>query len=411
VRRRGFLLAVAAVLVVGGTVVAAVLGIDGEAKDGVTGGTPSTSGTENAGPSEGQAGAAARGVRLVRVGDFDQPLYVTAPPADRKRVFVVEQGGRIRVLVNGRKARRPFLDLSGEIVSGGEQGLLSMAFAPDYARSRRFYVDFTDRNGDTRVQEFRRSRRSPNRANKTTRRPLLFINQPYENHNGGLVLFGPDGLLYVGMGDGGSAGDPENRAQNLEVLLGKLLRIDPRRHGSKRYRSPGSNPFVGRPGRNEIYAYGFRNPWRFSFDSKTGALYIGDVGQNRFEEVDYVSRGGASGRNFGWSCFEGRSRYDDGRNCPNPVGPVLTYPLRGGRCAVTGGVVVRDPGLPQLAGRYVYGDFCGGDVRSFRIGGGNATDDRSLGLRVSSLSSFGVDAKRRVYLTSLSGTVYRLASR
>jgi glucose/arabinose dehydrogenase len=326
-------------------------------------------------------------------------------------VFVVEKGGRIRVLVGGKRERRPFLDLSSDVSTGGEQGLLSMAFAPDYASNGRFYVDFTNTGGDTRVQEFRRSRGSPNRASRATRRTVLAVDQPFENHNGGLVAFGPDKLLYVGMGDGGSAGDPGNRAQRLSALLGKLLRIDPRRAGSSPYRSPRSNPFVGNGGRNEIYAYGLRNPWRFSFDRATGDLYVGDVGQNRFEEVDYARRGTARGKNFGWSCFEGTAAYDSSRSCPGAVGPVLTYRLNGGNCAVTGGVVVRDPALPALAGRYVYADFCTGRLRTFRIRGGRADDDRALDLEVPQLSSFGEDAGGRVYVTSLDGPVYRLAAR
>jgi glucose/arabinose dehydrogenase len=357
------------------------------------------------------ANSAARGVRFRKIGEFDSPLYVTAPPGDEKRIFVVEQDGRIWVMLNGKRVARPFLDIGGRIVSGGEQGLLSMAFAPDYARSGRFYVDFTDRNGDTRVQEFRRSKRSPNRADSSTARQVLFVDQPYPNHNGGLVLFGPDGLLYVGMGDGGSAGDPENRAQNLDSLLGKLLRIDPRRRGSKRYRSPASNPFVGRAGRDEIYAYGLRNPWRFSFDRKTGDLYMGDVGQNRLEEIDFAPRGTARGRNYGWSCFEGARPYDSSRNCPGAVRPLLDYDRSNGECSVTGGVVVRDPNLPALAGRYVYGDYCRGLLFSLRVSGGRATDVGSLDLRVSELSSFGEDARGRVYATSLNGPVYRLAAK
>jgi glucose/arabinose dehydrogenase len=351
--------------------------------------------------------AARRGVRLFRIGSFDNPVYVTAPPGDRRRIFVVEQSGRIRVLVGGKR-RGTFLNLARDITLGGEQGLLSMAFAPDYATTRRFYVNFTDRNGDTRVQEFQRSAGNPNRANRGTRRPILFVNQPYPNHNGGLVLFGPDGYLYVGMGDGGSAGDPENRAQNLDSLLGKMLRIDPRPGA---VRSPSSNPFVGRAGRDEIYSYGLRNPWRFSFDRRTGDLYIGDVGQNAREEIDYARRGDAAGRNYGWSCFEGRRRHDDSRNCPSPTPPVLDYNRGGGECSVTGGVVVRDPNLPALRGRYVYGDYCTGVLRSFRITGGRATEDRRVGLNVSSLSSFGEDARGRVYATSLNGAVYRLRSR
>jgi glucose/arabinose dehydrogenase len=351
----------------------------------------------------------ARGVRLVRIGTFQSPLYVTSPPGDKRRVFVVEQTGKIRVLVGGKRVRRPFLDLSTDIVSGGEQGLLSMAFAPDYAHSRRFYVDFTDRNGNTRVQQFLRSKRSPNRADRSSRRQVLFVAQPYPNHNGGLLLFGPDRLLYVGLGDGGSAGDPENRAQNLNSLLGKILRIDPKPGGG--YDSPPSNPFVGRSGRDEIYTYGMRNPWRFSFDRKTGDLYIGDVGQNAREEIDYAKRDGARGRNYGWSCFEGKHRYDSQRSCPGAVAPVLDYGHSNGECSVTGGVVVRDPRLPSLAGRYLYGDYCRGQVRSLRIEGGGATSDRSLGLHVASLSSFGEDARGRVYATSLDGPVYRLSPR
>jgi glucose/arabinose dehydrogenase len=369
--------------------------------DGSTGGSATTDGGQ----------AAARGVRLRRIGTFRDPLYVTAPPGDRRRVFVVEQSGRIYVLVGGKRVRRPFLDVSGEIVAGGEQGLLSMAFAPDYRRSGRFYVDYTDRNGDTRVVEYRRSGRSPNVASRSTRRVVLGVDQPYPNHNGGLLLFGPDGYLYIGMGDGGSAGDPENRAQNLNSLLGKLLRIDPRRGGSAAYRSPASNPFVGRGGRNEIYAYGLRNPWRFSFDRRNRDLYIGDVGQGAVEEIDYAPRGGARGRNYGWSCFEGNRPYDKSRSCPGATAPILTYGRAGGECSVTGGVVVRDPQLPGLAGRYVYGDFCTGQIRSLRVTNGRATGDRAQNLHVANLSSFGEDARGRVYATSLSGAVYRLRSK
>jgi glucose/arabinose dehydrogenase len=213
------------------------------------------------------------------------------------------------------------------------------------------------------------------------------------------------------MGDGGDAGDPFNNAQRSDTLLGKILRIDPGRSASRAYRVPSSNPFVGRQGRGEIYAYGFRNPWRFSFDRATGDLYIGDVGQNRFEEIDYARRGSALGRNYGWSCFEAGRRYDNSRSCPGVAPPVSEYDHSGGECSITGGVVVRDPGLPALAGRYLYGDFCRGQLRSLRIAGGRATGDASLGLTVPSLSSFGEDARGRVYLTSLNGPVYRLVAK
>jgi glucose/arabinose dehydrogenase len=354
-------------------------------------------------------GAARTGVRLVRVGTFDSPVYVTAPPKDRRRLFVVEQTGRIRVLVGGKRRARPFLDLSRDITAGGEQGLLSMAFAPDYAASRRFYVYFTDRNGNVRVQQFQRSSASPDRADGRSRRQVLFVRHPYANHNGGLVLFGPDGYLYVGIGDGGSEGDPQGYGPNVNTLLGKLLRIEPLPGGG--YRSPASNPFSGKGGRPEIYAYGLRNPWRFSFDRRTGGLYIGDVGQDNYEEIDYASRGAALGRDYGWSCWEGRHRFNASRKCPNPTPPVLEYSHAGGACSVTGGVVVRDHRLRALAGRYLYGDYCAGVVRSFRIVNGKATGDRGVGFTVPSLSSFGQDAAGRVYAVSLSGPVYRLQPR
>ncbi len=404
-RSRGLLLAGAALLAGLGAVLVVVLTGDGEAKQDLTGTAPTAQRNSQASP-----GAVQARLRLKRVGRFDNPLYVTSPPGDRRRMFVVEQGGRIQLLLNGRRAGRPFLDISGLLTSGGEQGLLSVAFAPDYRRSGRFYVDYTDRKGDTRVEEFRRSRRSPDRADRASRRPVLFIDQPFPNHNGGLLLFGPDDLLYVGMGDGGSAGDPFNNAQNTRKLLGKILRIDPRQSGSSRYTSPASNPFAGsKPGRDEIYAYGLRNPWRFSFDRANGDLYIGDVGQDKFEEIDYAPRGKASGRNFGWSCFEARRRFDRSRDCPGAVTPILEYGRAGGACSVTGGVVVRDPGLgANLAGRYLYGDFCRGQIRAFKVAGGKGTGDRSLGLTVPQLSSFGEDASARVYMTSLDGPVYRL---
>jgi glucose/arabinose dehydrogenase len=391
---------------------AVLVGIVLIVRGGSSDGGGSATGPQGSGSATGAAAQGTesrKGVRLVRIGRFDNPLYVTAPPGDRRRLFVVEQTGRIRVLVGGKRRAKPFLNLAGDITAGGEQGLLSMAFAPDYKKTGRFYVDFTDRNGNTRIQEFTRSKGSADRADKASRRQILFIQQPYPNHNGGLVLFGPDGYLYVGMGDGGSAGDPENRAQNLNSLLGKLLRIDPRPGAASL--SPPSNPFVGRPGRDEIYAYGLRNPWRFSFDRKTGDLYIGDVGQDSREEIDYAARGTASGKDYGWSCFEGKRSYNASRRCPNATPPVLDYGRSGGECSVTGGVVVRDTHLAALAGRYVYGDFCTGVVRSFRIANGKATGDRRVGLTVPSLSSFGQDARGRVYATSLNGPVYRLSPR
>jgi glucose/arabinose dehydrogenase len=336
--------------------------------------------------------AARPGLRLKQVGTFDSPVYLTAPPGDRTRLFVVEQGGRVWIKRGGKRLARPFLDISRRISSGGERGLLSLAFAPDYRSSGRFYVYFTARDGDIRIVEYRRQ--SANRADPRSARRLLSVTHPASNHNGGLVLFGPDGLLYAGLGDGGGGGDrhgPRGNAQNLGTVLGKIIRFDPRR----------------RPVRPQIYAYGLRNPWRFSF-TPSGNLVIADVGQNAVEEVDIVSRRGA---NLGWRVFEGRSRYTGGESAPGHIPPVIQRFHSDGNCSITGGVVVRDPVLSELRGRYVFGDFCKGDIESARLRGTKARNVRGTPLHVDSLSSFGVDGRRRVYALSLSGPVYRLVPR
>jgi glucose/arabinose dehydrogenase len=356
-------------------------------------------------------GDGARGVRLAPLGDFDQPVYVVQAPGDHSDLFVVEQTGRVEVLHDGVRASQPFLDLSDDVSCCGEQGLLSMAFAPDYAKSGLLYVDYTDTAGDTRVVEYERSASDPLVANPASRRVVLRVAQPFTNHNGGLVLFGPDGLLYVGLGDGGSEGDPSRNGQDLSTLLGKILRIDPRAASGKPYTVPPSNPFLARRGaRPEIYSYGLRNPWRFSFDRSTGALAIGDVGGSRFEEVDLVGRRAAVGANFGWSAFEGLARFNADQHAPNAIPPVLVYGHDAG-CSITGGYVVRDRTLPSLYGRYLYGDYCSGALHSFTARPGHrATDDRPLGLTVPSLSSFGEDDAGHIYATSLEGPVYRLVA-
>jgi glucose/arabinose dehydrogenase len=360
------------------------------------------------------ARTAAAGVKLTKVGTFASPDYVTYAPGDRRRVFVVEQGGTIRIVRDGRVLRTPFLDISSQIVSGGEQGLLGLAFAPDYASSGRFYVDYTDRNGDTRVVEYRRGA-SADRANPRSARQLLFQDQPESNHNGGQLAFGPDGLLYVGLGDGGGGDDqhgPIGNAQNLGTLLGKILRIDPRPSGGQPYGIPADNPFVGRSGaKPSIYAWGLRNPWRFSFDRATGDLTIGDVGQDHVEEVDFRTKGTGRGTNFGWRAWEGTRHEDPSVRVSGDVKPVLQYTHDRGGCSVTGGYVIRDARLPALAGRYVYGDFCAGDLLTARLRQGGASGRRALGLHVSSLSSFGEDGRGRVYVASLDGPVYRLDPR
>lgn len=375
--------------------------------------TTANTGGESSAAGRTPTAAARTGVRLVQVGRFDSPLYVTAPPGDRRRVFVVEQGGRVMVVRGGRKLATPFLDISSQVVSGGEQGLLSLAFAPDYAQSGRFYVYFTDRGGQQRIVEYRRA--TADRANAGSARLVLRMADPEPNHNGGLMVFGSDGLMYVGTGDGGGGDDQHGsrgNAQDLGSLLGKILRIDPRASGGRPYTVPSSNPFVGQAGaRGEVYAYGLRNPWRFAFDPVTGNLTIGDVGQNAVEEIDVVSRARAAGANFGWRPFEGRDRNFD-EPAPGAIAPAITHRHGGGFCSITGGYVVRDRAVPALYGRYVYGDFCEGRLRSARLRPGQRATSRVLDLpQVESLSSFGEDASRRVYVTSLSGPVYRLAAR
>ena len=380
---------------------------------------PSSSGAWSGGPGPAAASAktpataaGAGGLRLVRIGRFRAPVYLTAPPGDGRRLFVVERAGRVRVVRDGRRLGPAFLDISRLVRTDGERGLLSMAFAPDYARSRRFYVYFTDNRGDLRLQELRRSRGNPDRAAGGTRRNVMTIrHRAHSNHNGGQVAFGPDGLLYMGPGDGGGSGDPERNAQNPRSRLGKILRIDPRRAGRRAYRVPRSNPrFRTRGARREIYSYGLRNPYRFSFDRQTGDLTIGDVGEGRVEEVDYVRRGRGRGANFGWNRFEGRLRFARGR-ARGHVPPVIQRFHREGNCSVIGGYVVRDRSLPQLFGRYLYGDLCDSRLRSALLRPGRAREDRAIGLSVPALVSFGEDARGRVYAISIRGGVFRLVRR
>jgi glucose/arabinose dehydrogenase len=363
-------------------------------------------------PRDQATSSAKRGVGLKQIGSFDAPVYVTGAPGFPQLLFVVEQPGRILALQGGK--RRTFLDMRGLVSYGGEEGLLSVAFPPDYARSKRFYVYYTDNAGNIRVDEFRR--RTATRASFSSRRPVIEVPHPVNsNHNGGQLQF-LGNLLYLATGDGGAGGDPPNNAQNKEVLLGKLLRIDPRAAGGRPYSVPSSNPFVGRAGRDEIYSYGLRNPFRFSFDTAHGQprIAIGDVGQDRFEELDYLTVGRARGANFGWDAFEGFGKYGGGTADPGgTVKPIFAYGRGrgGGSCTIIGGYVVRDPRLAGLRGRYVYADLCEGQLRSLVPGLKRARGDRKLGLRVESPSSFGEDQRRRLYVTSLEGPVYRLVPR
>jgi glucose/arabinose dehydrogenase len=377
--------------------------------------------------------ASAGAVSLVQVGDFTAPTYVTAPPGDTRRVFVVEQRGTIVVLKDTGQ-RSTFLDIQGLVSSGGERGLLSMAFAPDYATSGRFYVYYTgrapatERTGDIAIDEFQRDPTNPDAALAATRRRVLRIEHSLQaNHNGGQLQLGPDGMLWIATGDGGGAGDPYQNGQNLDsttaagrnALLGKLLRVDPRAGGGcgGGCTIPSDNPFAGGGGAPEIWAYGLRNPWRFSFDRRTGDLIVADVGQDAVEEVNFAPANGRGRQaNYGWSRYEGNRSYPSGLPAgpPYPPGyvfPVLTHTHSAGWCSITGGYVVRDPALPELAGQYVYSDLCIGRVRAARLAAAGASGDRDLGLPdVSSISTFGEDGCGRVYVASLTGPIYRLAS-
>jgi len=352
------------------------------------------------------------GIGLKKIGVFDHPVFVTAAPGYPKLLFVVEQPGRIKVMRQGHQLRRSFLDITSLVNSdGNEQGLLSVAFPPDYRETRRFYVCYTDHQGDVRVDEFRS--RTPTIAAAGSRRRVIQIrHRAHTNHNGGQMEFLGQ-LLYLGTGDGGSEGDPPDNAQNKRVLLGKLLRIDPRNpRGPRDYRVPRSNPFVGRPGRNEIYSYGLRNPWRFSFDqvsAKRPRLALADVGQDSWEEVDYLPVGRASGANFGWNAFEGFAHFEP----PFPrhtTKPIYAYSHSRG-CTVIGGYVVRDQRLRSLFHRYVFADLCEGQIRSLVPRLHPVRGAPMAGASVSSPTSFGEDAHGRVYVSSLEGPVYRLVPR
>jgi glucose/arabinose dehydrogenase len=370
--------------------------------------------------SAGAEGAArpAGKLALKPIGKFDHPVYVGAAPGYPQLLFVVEQPGRVEVLSHGRKLAKPFLDIRSMVgYDGAERGLLSIAFPADYKRTKRFYVYYVNKAGNIRVDEFKRA--SPTRAAPSSQRQVIEIPHPVNaNHNGGQLQFlGND--LYFGTGDGGSGGDPPNNAQNKEVLLGKLLRIDPRPSGGKPYTVPASNPFVGKPGRDEIYAYGLRNPFRFSFDTvsaKAPRIAIGDVGQNKFEELDYTTVARARGANFGWDAIEGFSPYkEENSGTPNPGGttkPIFAYPhSRDGSCSIIGGYVVADRSLRSLYKRYVYADLCEGRLRSLVPGLKKAHGDRELGLSVASPTSFGEDDHHHLYVASLEGPVFRIVEK
>lgn len=359
------------------------------------------------------SGTAIRAERIA--SGLSRPLYVTAPPRDVSRLFVVEKTGRIRVLKWGALLPTPFLDVSALVSSGSEQGLLGLAFHPRYAENGRFFVNYTNTSGNTVIAEYRVSP-DPDVADPNSARIVLQVNQPYANHNGGHLAFGPDNYLYIGLGDGGGAGDPQANAQNPATLLGKMLRIDV--DGGTPYGVPPTNPFVGAgPPLDEIWALGLRNPWRYSFDRVTGDLYIADVGQNRYEEIHFQSATFAGGENYGWNIVEGNGHcYPSGSSCDQSglTQPIHEYDHSQG-CSITGGYVYRGCKMPDLRGTYFYGDFCSAFVRSFRVIGGVAVDhqDRtaeleSSGVSIDQIASFGEDARGELYIADLGGEVFRI---
>jgi glucose/arabinose dehydrogenase len=354
--------------------------------------------------------AQGRGARLQQVATgLDFPVYLTAPPADVSRLFIVQKTGAIRIIENGTLRPTPFLDISGQVSGGGEQGLLGLAFPPDYPANGRFVVHYTDTGGNTRLSTFQVSS-DPNVADPASEQVILTAEQPYSNHNGGQVVFGPDGLLYLGLGDGGSANDPQGRGQDLSDLLGSILRLDVQAGTS--YTVPPDNPFVGQAGaRPEIWSYGLRNPWRFSFDRATGDLYIADVGQDRYEEVDVATSdaGRGKGLNFGWNRMEGAHCLSGQCDEAGLILPTSEYRHPQG-CSITGGYVYRGSAIPAIQGLYFYADFCAGWVRSFRYQDGKAieaTDWPTL-RPGGSITSFGEDAAGELYVLVAGGAVFKV---
>ena len=335
------------------------------------------------------------------------PVFLTQPLNDG-RIFVVEQAGRIRVVRNGVLQTTPFLDISSRVLSGGERGLLSVAFHPQYATNHYFYVYFTTQtNGDIRIERFTTTS-NPEVADPNTSKLIITIpHSQFANHNGGLVSFGPDGMLYAGIGDGGGGGDPLGNGQNFNSLLGALLRLDVD-HGDP-YAIPGDNPFVNQTGkRGELWAKGLRNPWRYAFDATTSLLYIADVGQDAHEEVD-VAATNRGGLNYGWNTMEGLSCYSPSTGC-NQTGlekPLFDYPHSQG-CSITGGYVYRGSDIPDIRGHYFYSDYCTGFLKSFRYSNGTAVDQKDWGITNSSVTSFGVDFAGELYMIS-NNTILKLA--
>jgi glucose/arabinose dehydrogenase len=362
-------------------------------------------------------------VTLQRIARLSEPVYLTQPPGQNSQLYVVQKRGAVRIIANDHLLARPFLDIRRLVRHngpGGDPGMAAVAFPPDYGRTGLFYVSYNDRQDNLQVDEFRRSANDPRVADPSSRRPILSIPEPTEAHHGGSIVFGPDGYLYLGAGDGGPAGDPAGNAQNLDLLLGKLLRINPAPSGDKPYTIPPDNPFVGRPGRDEIWAYGLRNPRRFSFDRPTRTIAIGDVGNDRYEEIDYLLITRSRGANFGWPAYEGGASFRGGIPRRATIFPALAYPHHPG-CAVTGGYVVRDSRLARIRGReivgdYMFADYCTGKLYGFRPRlGRRPGKQRSFRFNIRYLASLGEDNASHIYVLTerglkqgSKGSVYRL---
>ena len=337
-------------------------------------------------------------VTLTQVATAQNPVAGTAGP--HGTVWIAERAGEVRVL-DRRGLGKPVLDISGETTTDGERGLLGIAFDKKLAH---FYISFTNLEGTSTVDEFavRHGRIQPH-----TRRTVLTQPQPYSNHNGGDIKIGPDGYLYIAFGDGGAGGDPHGNGQQLDTLLGKLLRIDPR--GGKPYGIPRDNPFVGDPkAKGEIWAYGLRNPWRFSFDARTGDLLLGDVGQSDWEEIDWAPATSKGGENYGWSQMEGNHPFRGGTEPANHVPPVHEYDRTGLGCSVTGGYVYRGPAIPALRGQYVFSDYCDGTLRTLRMVNGKVTEVGDLGVNGGEVVSFAQDGSGELYVLGIGGSVSRI---
>lgn len=361
-------------------------------------------------PAPAPATVVSGSARLTAIGTFEAPVLVVSPPGDAHDIFVVEQPGRIRVIHDDVLQEQPFLDIADEVHMTNEPGLLSLAFAPDWATSRLAYVFYNQRkgNGDSRIAELHAFSANSLVADRTSLRTVVEVVKPWENHNGGMLQFGPDGYLYASIGDGDSGvmNRPGAFGQTLDDLLGSIIRVDPR--GGSPYAIPPGNPFTDVVGaRAELWAYGLRNPWRFWIDAPTGDMFIGDVGFGQREELDRIPAG-TSGQNFGWPCLEGTKPYDRTEQCASPVPPILENDHAAGVCSIIAGVVVHDPRLPGLADRLLIGDYCTGEIEALRIDGGRVVDRGKLGLTAPAMSSFGVDGQDRVYVTSTDGAVYRL---